>query len=226
MRRTTNTGIPDRHKYIGAMSLVLVSALLLGSCKKKEEAAPPRAPTCGYNVTAVAELLNDFSQLEVDNTDFDDPAWLNVAHTGSRYWRARVVSGEKFLRATGFEGPGMPAPPTEIWLITPPIQASGSPTLSFRSAMSFWTHVTEPFQVHISTDHDGCEIDDATWTEIIGYNKPTSSHNNYQWVESGNIDLVPLLPGGGDGTFHIGFRYFSVGTQTTTIDVDDISIQQ
>ncbi len=183
-------------------------------------------PPCEYAVTPVAGVQNDFSDVLIDNVDYSNPDWVNINEQGNRFWRGRIFGGDKYLRATGYAGAGVSVPPTESWLITPPVQASGSPTLSFRSAMAFWTHVgDDPFRLYISTNFDGCEIADATWTEITGFPEPTSSSSNYQWVQSGQINLGTYLPGGFSGNYHIGFRYYSVGTQTTTIDVDDISIQ-
>ena len=183
---------------------------------------------CEYNVDPVQGITQDFSDVTADNTDYANPDWLNINEQGTRFWRGRIFGGtDKYLRATGFAGTGVSVPPTESWLITPPVQVFGTPTMTFRSAQAFWTHTTDdPFRVFLSTDFDGCEIGDATWTEITGFAKPTSSTSNYQWVQSGNIALAPFLPPGYSGTFHVGFRYYSVNTQTTTIDLDDISILQ
>jgi hypothetical protein len=182
---------------------------------------------CTYNVAPVASVAQDFSDVTVDNSDYANPSWLNINEQGSRFWRGRIFQSDKYARATGFAGNGVSVPPTESWLITPPVQVGGNPVLSFRAAQAFWTHTTDdPFKVFISVDYDGCEIADATWTEITGFNEPTSSNSNYQWVNSGAIDLTQFLPQGFTGTFHIGFRYFSVALQTTTIDIDDITITQ
>lgn len=182
---------------------------------------------CTYNVAPVPSVSQDFSDVTSDNTDYSNPSWLNINEQGNRFWRGRIFGGtDKYLRATGFAGTGVSVPATESWLITPPVQTSATPTLSFRSAQAFWTHTSQdPFKVYISVDYDGCEIADATWTEITGFAEPTSSTSNYQWVNSGTINLAAYLPSGYTGNYHIGFRYFSVETQTTTIDIDDINIQ-
>lgn len=183
---------------------------------------------CDYNVSAVQGVAQDFSDVMTDNTDYLNPQWLNINEQGNRFWRGRIStqSGQKYLRATGFAGQGVSVPPTEIWFITPPVQTSAGPAMYFSSAQAFWTHSTDdPFRVFISTDYDGCEIGDANWTEITNFTKPTSSSGNYQWIPSGTINLTPYLPQGYDGTYHVGFRYYSVGEQTTTIDIDDINIQ-
>jgi hypothetical protein len=183
---------------------------------------------CEYDVDPVQGFTQDFSDVLIDNQDYANPNWLNINEQGNRFWRGRIFGGtDKYLRATGFAGAGVTVPPTEIWLVTPPVTAFGTPNLNFRTAKAFWTHTTdEPFAVYISTDFDGCEVGDATWTEITGYNKATSSNSDYQWVQSGAINLVPFLPAGFTGNFHVGFRYYAVGTQTSTFDLDDISIQQ
>lgn len=181
---------------------------------------------CEYDIEPQLGVSQDFSSVTVDNSDFSDPLWLNINEQGDRFWRGREFSGDKYARATGFSGTGVSVPPTEIWLITPPVIATSSPAMNFRSAQAFWSHdADEPFRVYISNDFDGCDISAANWTEITNFNKPTSSNSNYQWVQSGDISLTQYLPQGYEGSYHIGFRYYSVDLQTTTIDLDDINIQ-
>jgi len=181
---------------------------------------------CDYDVEMVQGVTQNFSDVVADNTDYSNPQWLNINEQGNRFWRGREFGGEKYARATGFSGAGVSVPPTEVWLITPPVFASASPAMSFRSAMAFWTHdVDDPFRVFISTDYDGCEISDANWTEITGFNKPNSGSGNYNWIQSGSIPLSNFLPDNYEGTYHVGFRYYSVDLQTSTIDLDDIFIQ-
>lgn len=181
---------------------------------------------CDYDVPMVQGVMQDFSDVAQDNTDYSNPQWLNINEQGNRFWRGREFSGERYARATGFSGNGVSVPPTEVWLITPPVFASSSPAMTFRSAMAFWTHdADDPFRVFISTDYDGCEIADANWTEITGFNEPNSGSGNYNWIQSGTIELSNYLPNNYEGTYHVGFRYYSVGLQTSTIDIDDIAIQ-
>lgn len=181
---------------------------------------------CEYDVNPVAQVAQNFDDVTNDNTDYANPNWQNINVEGSRRWRGRIFQNDKYLRATGFIGQGAEVPPTEMWLITPPVIASQAPTLTFRSAQAFWSHDEDvPFQVLISHDYDGCDTEEATWTEITNLNRPTQSNSNYQWVPSGNVPLTQYLPQGYQGTYHIAFKYYSVGTQTTTIDIDDINIQ-
>ena len=194
-----------------------------GSC-----ALHPSQVTCGYNVPPVQGLVHDFSDVDIDNTDYSNPQWLNINQQGNRFWRGRVSNQNSgnFVQATGFDGQGLAVPPTEIWFVSPPVLTSNQPVLFFNSAQAFWTHsTTQPFRVFISIDYDGCAIDEANWIEITDFSKPNSSTGNYQWVFSGEINLVSILPQGYTGTFHVGFRYYSEGNQTTTIRIKDIVIQ-
>lgn len=181
---------------------------------------------CEYTVAPVSALLADFSDVTINNTDYNNPSWLNISLQGGRFWRGRIFNAERYVRATAFVSEGTSVPPTEAWLITPPIIASQGPALSFKAAQSFWSHNTEvPLRVFISTNFDGCEIGDATWVEVTGFTLPNSGNQNFAFVNSGNVSLSPYLPQGYQGTYHVAFRYYGVGLQTTTIDIDDITIQ-
>jgi hypothetical protein len=147
--------------------------------------------------------------------------------TGTRVWRGRVFQSDKYLRATSFGSNQT----NEAWFITPPIQLSGgSVSLSFRSATAFWNEASwpNPLTVKVSTDFDGCDTDAATWTTITGYSAPTQSTANYTFVNSGTINVNAFLPGGATGNAHIAFIYNGQHPSgvTTTLDLDDILIQQ
>lgn len=179
---------------------------------------------CEYDVDPVTSSFMDFSDVVSDNSNYSHPEWLNLAVQNNRVWRGRVFQSAKYLRATGYSGDGVSVPPTEIWLVSPPVQDATA--LSFESAMSYWTHTSEdPFKVFVSTDFDGCNVNLASWTEVTGFSEPTSSGSNFAWVQSGPINLTGYLPQNFEGTYHIGFRYYSVDTQTTSFDIDNINIQ-
>lgn len=160
-------------------------------------------------------LIEDFSQ-GIDGQDIDYPGWTNVALDGSRKWRTEEFSGNQFAQATAFQDN---SPAMETWLITPPINLdSGPKTLTFESAQAFWVH--DGLQVFLSTDFDGENVAAATWTEL-SCTLAGSSQDNYDWVDSGPVDLSAF-----SGIGYIAFRYEGAGgSQTTTYRIDNLRIE-
>lgn len=182
---------------------------------------------CEYDVTPVTSVQKDFSDVLLNDTDYSDPDWLNIPNVGSRVWRGRIFQSDKYLRATSFGSNQT----NEAWFITPPVAMTGGQVaLSFRSATAFWNEASwpNPLTVKVSANFDGCNINDATWYTITGYSAPTQSTANYTFVNSGTIDVTSFLPQGTMGNLHIAFIYNGQHPNgvTTTLDLDDIVIQQ
>ncbi len=163
---------------------------------------------------SLTTLNETFSGLSA-NQDVMLNNWTNVALRGSRRWRAGSFSGNTYAQATAFQDT---EPAMETWLVTPPIDLSEEKVLSFRSAQAFFVH--NGLSIWISTDYDGENIGNATWTEL-NCTLAGSGNNNYDWVESGDIDLSAYT-----GTAYIGFKYEGSGNvNTTTYRIDDIVVR-
>lgn len=182
---------------------------------------------CTYNVPPVSSVLQDFSSVTLNDVDYVNPDWVNLPTQGTRVWRGRVFQSDKYLRATAFGSNQT----NQAWFITPPVQLTGGQvTLSFRSAIAFWDQPSwpSPLTVKVSNNFDGCDINGATWTTITGYTAPTQTTANYTFVNSGSINVNTFLAGGTTGNIHVAFVYNGQhpGGATTTLDLDDIVIQQ
>ncbi len=151
-----------------------------------------------------------------NNADVSLNGWLNVATKGTRVWRGKTFSGNTYVQATAYNDTD---PEMETWLITPAIDLSVAKKLSFRSSVAFWVH--DAGSVLISTDFNGTNIGGATWNSLAAQ-LPTSSTTDYDWVNSGEVDLSAY-----SGTGYIAFRYNGNGPggQTTTFILDDILVQ-
>lgn len=168
----------------------------------------------GMQSDTLITLNEDFTG-EPANQDLMLENWTNVALAGSRVWRASSFSGDTFAQATAFQDN---EPSMETWLITPPIDLSEPKVLSFLSAQAFFVH--NGLSVWISTDYDGESVSSATWTEL-NCTLAGSSNSNYDWVESGDIDLAAY-----SGTAYIGFKYEGSGNlNTTTYRIDNVVIR-
>lgn len=177
--------------------------------------------TGGGPVKPVATVQEAFDNAG-NNTDFAAPGWLNIATTGTRYWRGRVFNNtEKYVQIGSFLSTDAA---NLSWLITPPVIASSTKKLSFKSAVAFWTH--NSLEVMISTNFDGINPASATWTNISA-NLAGQTSGNYAWVNSNDIDLTGYLPQGYTGNFFIAFRYTGSAPEgkTGTSALDDIYIR-
>lgn len=164
--------------------------------------------------TGLTDLDEDF-QTGVNNQDIDFEGWINLAVSGTRRWQAKEFNGNVYAQATAYNSSDSE---NECWLITPAIDLSESRTLNFESAQAYWNH--DGLSVWISTDFDGVNFDDATWTELsctlAGENDPY-----HEWVPSGDVDLSPFV----GGKAYIGFRYVGNPVNgTTSYRIDNLSI--
>lgn len=163
------------------------------------------------NFTAVNE---SFSGLPQDQ-DITLDGWVNVATKGSRKWVAEGFSGNSFAQATAFQDNN---DEMEAWLVTPAFSADTANVLAFRSAQAFYVH--DGLSVWISDDFDGSDVTTANWTQLF-VTLAGNSQSNYDWVESGNIDLSNY-----SGTVHIAFKYTgNKDSKTTTFRIDDVVIK-
>ncbi len=161
----------------------------------------------------LSSLQEDF-QTGVNNQDIDFEGWLNLAVKGSRRWQAKEFNGNVYAQATAYNSSDTE---NESWLITPAIDLSEPRTLSFESAQAYWNH--DGLSVWISTDFDGVNFDNATWTEL---SCTLAGENNayHEWVPSGDVDLS-----GFSGKGYIGFRYLGDPVNgTTSYRIDNVDI--
>lgn len=181
---------------------------------------------CEYDVSPVFAVNQDFSDVATNDTDYNNPDWVNLNYEGNRVWRGRIFQDSKYLRATSFGSNES----NEAWFVTPPVNVGGPQLgLSFESATAFWNEPEwpHPLTVKVSTDFDGCNIDEANWTTITGYNQGDQGTANYAFIPSGTVNVVDFLPSGFNGAVHIAFIYNGQHPNgvTTTLDLDNIQIQ-
>lgn len=162
----------------------------------------------------VASLDEKFDG-NTDNQDVAISGWYNIGVVGNRTWIGKSFSGNKFAQNSAYNS-NLAA--MESWLITPALDLKTQKTLSFESAMGFYTHAG--LEVFISNNFTG-DPKTATWTKI-NCTLAGSGQANYDWVKSGDI----ALPIYSSGTGHIGFKYTGNTTsQTTTYRVDNVLVK-
>lgn len=168
----------------------------------------------GTDPTLPDLISQDFESVG-DNQNISLDGWSNLAIEGSRVWRGRFFDNNTYAQATAHNDP---AQSMETWLITPAFNLNMAKKLRFRSAVAFWNH--NPTEVLISTNFNGSNLGTATWTPLPAV-LAGQANPNYQWVDSGEIDLSAWT-----GVGHIAWRYRGSGPggQTTTFVLDDVLI--
>ena len=144
--------------------------------------------------------------------------WSDIIVAGDRAWIGKIYSDNHYAQATGYNS-GLDD--METWMITPLVDnTNGDKVLSFKSSMAYWAHTSgDPLEVYVSTDFTGDNFESATWTKL-NPTLPTSANDNYEWVESGDVDLSAY-----PGNIAVAFKYKGSDTESTSIAVDDVVIE-
>lgn len=165
-------------------------------------------PTVNAQTADVYALLNE---------TFDNDLGVFTAYDvyGDQTWRQATYNNNGYANMNGYANQVYNE--NEDWLISPAMNGEyASIMMSFSTAMKF---DGEPLQVMISTDYDGqSEPSDYTWeniTDMFDY-----SAGNYEWVESGSVDIE----GYAGQTFYIAFVYTSTDEAASAWEVDNVLI--
>ena len=152
---------------------------------------------------------------QADDDDISLFGWTNMSTKGNRVWRANEFDGNTYAQATAYNDTN---PDMETWLISPEIDFSVAKEMDFISAVAYYTH--DAVTVLYADDFDGFDPSTAAWSEI-SCSLAGSSDNNYDWVNSGTLDLTSF-----SGEGHIAFKYVGSGSGNTgTFIIDDVRIQ-
>lgn len=170
----------------------------------------------GEPVDPVDVVDEDFQSLD----DYDPVylnGWTNIIVSGDRNWLAQEFSSNIYAQASGYSS-GLSE--METWLITPPVTNISEKVLSFKSAIAYWEHESgnKPMTVLISTDFVGDNFETATWTEL-NVTLADQGSGNYDWVESGEVDLSAY-----SGNAAIAFKHTGSDSESTSSIIDDVLI--
>ncbi|MBN2892014.1 MAG: choice-of-anchor J domain-containing protein [Bacteroidales bacterium] len=145
--------------------------------------------------------------------------WTAVSVTGDQVWTVPSTTyghNDTYCgKMTGYDGASFE---NEDWFISPSFNADEATGLS----LEFWNakgYTGDQLVAYYSNDYNGSDVSGATWTEITGI----TWHDGvtfWEWTNSGTIDLSSLT-----GTsVYIAFKYTSNTTESTTWELDDITI--
>jgi len=166
----------------------------------------------------VLASLNETFDAYADYDPIEQGGWKDIMVAGDRAWIAKSYNDNKYAQATGYNSE---LDDMETWMITPLVDNSaGDKTLTFKAEKAYWKHNSyDPLEVYVSTDFNGDNFESATWTQLSPV-LPVASDGDYQWIESGNVDLSAYT-----GNVAVAFRYKGSNDESTSIQVDDVVIE-
>ena len=155
---------------------------------------------------------------------FDEDLGVFMAYDmyGDQGWHQGTYQGTTYAVCDGYASQTYNE--NEDWLISPAISSNGNQDafLSFRTAMKF---EGEPIEVMLSIDYDGqSEPTDFEWiniTDAFDY-----STGNYEWVESGEVNVWGILDGYelGYPDFYVAFVYKSTSVSASSWEIDYVKV--
>lgn len=177
--------------------------------------------TDGSYPTATAATEQIFTLLF---EDFDEDLGVFTAYDmyGDQTWHQATYQGTTYANMNGYANQVYNE--NEDWLISPAISSNGyqDAILSFRTAMKF---DGDPLQVKVSVDYDGqSEPTDFDWVDIT--DAFDYSTGNYEWVESGEVNVWGILDGYGLGypDFYVAFVYKSSAESASSWEIDYVKV--
>jgi len=170
----------------------------------KTDGTPPEASGVTSDLKVIisedfeSETLGIFSQYSV---------------VGDQTWEWGTYGGDNFAKMSGYAGSPVA---NEDWLISPALNLDNyqNEILTFKTAQNYDGPMLE---VKVSTDYDGSsDPNTATWSDL----DPVLSSGNFEFVESGELDLSVF----NGNAVYVAFLYFSTDSGSKTWQMDDFLI--
>ncbi len=155
--------------------------------------------------------------------DFNDETlgiFLEYSVSGAdQYWQNDDYNTEYYAKMSNFNGSENIA--NEDWMITPAINFNdyNNEMMNFRSSMMDYNDNQTFIYLKYASNYSGSgNPNNASWTDISS--QADWSQGDYEWTESGQIDLSNI-----NGTsVHLAFVYVSDAGSGKTWQIDDVSI--
>ncbi len=173
----------------------------------------------GTNLQYTGTLFEDFTSYNTTTTGAALPKYINDATIGSKYWEVATFSNNKYAQTSAFNN-GC----TKNYFIVP-VDLTAANTFSFKTLDGYNDGV--PLKVYYSTDFVPANgIETATLIDItskftIADGRPaTATGYASTFTPSGTFNIPVALTGNG----YFIFEYDGTTGKTTTIELDDITI--
>lgn len=151
-------------------------------------------------------------------TDFNEDwgGWTPLSLVGDQTWTRTSEFGIENSPCAKMAGFNNGAVINEDWLLSPTYDLAGMDDMvaSFFSATKF---AGPALRFKVSTNYDGTgNPNDFAWDDLTDL--AAWSTNNYEWTESGNIDMSAY----GGSIVRLAFVYFSTDQEAPTWEIDNV----
>lgn len=182
------------------------------------------SPLGGTNIQFNGSLTEDFTSYNVSDKIF--PKYVNDQTFGGRYWAMKQFptgSGNKYIEMSSFGGSGNPGVAAKCFFFVP-INFTLANTFTFKKQIRFNNgEVLKVYYVKESDYVASGSIDLNTFTDItssFNISYPASGSSDSGFSSVGSYTIPTSLTGNG---FFV-FVYTGTSTVTTTMQIDDITI--
>ncbi|MDW5289962.1 DUF5689 domain-containing protein [Formosa sp. PL04] len=147
------------------------------------------------------ETFND----AIDNETLDTEGWINFSERGQVLWTEQIYSKNGYAEFGTF---GANDTANVGWLISPGIDMDVylNEFLNFKMGQHHLDSVRNKIEVLASTDFNGTDVLNATWT-VINAKVPTKYDEWYAFKDSGLVDISEYT-----GTLYVAFKVTGSGT--------------
>lgn len=189
--------------------------------------ADPRAdvnpPIVGNNILYLGNFTENFESYTAGSATTGQnnfPKYVNDPVIGSKTWRVRTASSNKYIEMSSF---GSPAESNRALFIVP-IDMTAANTLSFQTRTGFY--VGETLKVYYSTNYvPGGQISVATLVNITSnFTISTASSATATFTNSGVYTIPATITGNGYFIFEYSGSGISTPALTTNMQIDNITV--
>jgi hypothetical protein len=187
----------------------------------------PRAdvnpPIVGNNILYLGSFTENFETYSAGSATTGQnnfPKYINDPVIGSKTWRTRTASNNKYIEMSSF---GSPSEKNRTLFIVP-VNMTAANTLSFQTRSGFYNG--ETLKVYYSTNYvPGGQISAATLVNITSnFTISTASSATAAFTNSGVYTIPTTITGSGFFIFEYSGSGISTPALTTNMQIDNITI--
>lgn len=183
------------------------------------------APKGGSAITYTVPFTENFESFSTTAPGYEDfPRYINDPEIGTKYWRAKSFSSNKYIEMSSFGGAGNPGTPSKVYFFFP-VDFTVANSIQFKTKSGYDNGAT--LKVYIATSANYTPlgaINVQNFSDITSnFSIPSGPSNGYatSFSSSNVYNFDAALTGNG----FVVFEYTGSSTVTTTMQLDDITVQ-
>jgi hypothetical protein len=181
----------------------------------------PSHPLGGTNLVFGGSLTEPFTSYSVGDKIF--PPYVNDQTVGNRYWAVKNFGGNNYIEMSSYAGATTPGVVAKSYFMVP-VDFTAANTFSFKKeARYYYGPVLKVYYVQ-SQDYTSGFLNPSQLTDITSNFTITYPSANNTSENSFTSSGVYNIPSSLTGTGYFVFEYSGGGTVTTTMQLDDITI--